>query len=206
MNRRTFFRTATLSTVAALHRTAQSSTPMNPPFEVDIADPGAATHIGDPRVDLFARLEAPAPEEPGELSGAALYISEIGEEVLLSAGFRDILQRGDRPTTRHLLGCIEPADVAPVASIDPKAAAGKCVCVPLRDGPGLLDHGRVWLIFTAGENPELRLCLASGRELMSANINGSEAGAGHCLGVLRGELLTSFFDYLHRRRALGETA
>jgi hypothetical protein len=212
MNRRRFLQTASVSTAAALHSSAQSSAPLSPPaapadtpFGIDIADLSAAAHVANNVMDLFVRLEEP--DEPGDLSGAALCIADAGEDVALVAAFRDIPQRGGRPATQHFLGAIPAADLAPIASTDPKTAS-EGFCVAFREGE---KGSGLCLMFLAGEDPELGLYIMSGREAMAATLC-VERGErpmvlgrclGHCLGVLRGELLARFFDFLRRRSAWG---
>lgn len=192
MNRRAFFRTATLSTAAVLQGSARRSRPAEPaavftdPYTIDLADPGAAAQMSNRDMEIFVRLEESEPADPGELSGARLHICEYGQWTVLGVTIGDTLQpQGYR--TGHQLGWVRAEALAEIAPTTPRTAV-EDFSVPVTDSQDETRY-RAWLMFSAGENPELRLNLY-----------------GHCLGVLRGEVLNSLFMCLRRRLALGGTA
>ena len=134
MNRRSSFRTAAaLSTVAALHSAGQTSpstlpvraaTPTgNPPREVNIADAGYAAGIADLGAEFFVPLEELYPCDPGELSGAKLFLCDGGKGTFVSAGIGDTLQPfGYRSS--HWLGHLHDDDTARLAATDLAFAPG----------------------------------------------------------------------------------
>jgi hypothetical protein len=171
MNRRTFLRTATLSTAAvALQAGGFGSTSVNPP---------TAAQDGN-EVEMIARLEESDPADLGDYSGAVLRIIVDGGQVTVAAGFGDVLQRGGHRTT-HFFGW---TDGARLALIDPRTITEESsVCLVNPQDYGA-HYGCTWLTSVAGETSELRLCISA-----------------HCLGVLRGKALAGFFDCLRMRCA-----
>lgn len=175
MNRRSFLRTATLSTAAVTTLCGQiNSTPVNPiaipthpPFDADIADPSAKAQGANHSVDLFARMEERHPADPGELSGAVLRIMGAGEWIAVCATIGDVMQ-SDGCRAGHLMGWLDAATTARMASIDPTTIDEE-VSFLLSNPIDQADCYGVWLTLVAGENPELRLDLSN-----------------HCFGVLRG--------------------
>jgi len=191
-SRRSFPRTAALSTVAASSSPAAELLPARPkaarsfqtdarPFEADIADSGYAAHIANSNMTLFVRLEEFAPADPGELSGARLYISDRGTDTHVSASIGDNLQPGGHRTS-HYLGWLSGEDTSSVALADP-TAADEAFCLGFREGEG-------------GPQDRILLMFSGAKAQMSIEI------AGYCLGVLRGELLARFLTCVRRRRAL----
>jgi hypothetical protein len=186
MNRRAFFQAAALSTVAVAQGKGLAHAPLQadatcPGFQANIAAPGALAHIGRREIDLFVSLEEADPADPGELSGARLWISDAGDYVCLSAGIGDTLQSsGDR--TSHLLGFVEGPVVSVIASRDPRNPEDGFT-VRLQNAQNGRTFGWMRLeLLAGGDDPQLALYLAD-----------------HCLGVLRGDLLQAFFRCLRIR-------
>jgi hypothetical protein len=159
-------------------RLGPQSVPYPLPFEADIADPGYMAHVADEKMDLFVSLEEAEPADPGELSGAKLWIHERGAGTYVSAGIGDTLQpMGYRSS--HWLGWLDASKTAALA-----LAAGRGFSVPFAEARRPRWQS-IWLHFSPGENSELNLEIS-----------------GHSLGVLRGEPLARFLDCIRKRRAL----
>lgn len=191
LNRRTFFQTAALLPAAVLQSNGRAiplqPAPMPVPVEVDLAEPGAEAYIGHSATDLFVRLEELDPGDPGELSGAVLRIGDSEEDLSISATIGDVLQR-DGSRTSHLLGFMEAEGMLRLASLDP--IGGERDFAVFFTGNLCHPEGAyfaVGLVLYPGDSPELHL----------------NAGR-HCLGVLRGELVSKFFACLGERLARGE--
>jgi len=151
------------------------------PFAADIADSGYAAHITNSNMDLVVRLEEFAPADPGELSGARLYLHASGADTRISAGIGDNLQPGGYRIS-HYLGSLSGEDTSSVALADP-TAADEAFCLGFREGDGG-PQDRILLMFS-GANTKMHIEIA-----------------GYCLGVLQGELLVRFLTCVRKRRAL----
>jgi hypothetical protein len=126
-------------------------------------------------------MEELNPADPGELSGARLYIHDRGTETIISAGIGDNLQPcGYRNS--HYLGSLSHEDTSSVALADP-TAADEVFCLGLREGDG-------------GPEDRILLMFSGAKAYMHIEI------AGYCLGVLRGELLARFLTCVRKRRTL----
>lgn len=190
MNRRMFFqRTALLPAVLqsgakGSNLSARAAVPALGPFEADLAKPGALKYVDRSAVELFVRLEEENPADPGELSGARLHVIDSGACMSLSASIGDVLQPyGER--TSHWLGLMGVETVTRLLlAVDNETEFAIYFEA---------ERGKAWnpvqVQIYAGENPELKLRIS-----------------GHCLGVLRGELLKRLFDCLRKRCALGDDA
>jgi hypothetical protein len=190
MNRRTFFQTAAVSTVAVLQSRGQMSSQRQQemggvPLEVDLSEPGAARYVEHGTTDLYVRLEELDPGDPGELSGAVLRISASGADVAVSAGFGEVLQRNGGRTS-HFLGFSQAPDLDSLvaAVLDTPENDVREFC--LLDGRQANGLSGARLVLFTGKDPELQLCIAS-----------------HSLGVLSGDLLRVFFNCLRKRAAMG---
>jgi len=187
MNRQSSLRTGAASTAAVLEHSAGANSQIvnapkhtkslmvdQKPVEVNLADPGVAAYWEDPRVEVFVRLEELYPGDPGQLSGAALRISESGPSVQLRAEIGDILQP-DGGRGLHCLGYLTAEEVEDFAR---NVHRGGAFMVSLRElypsvGPDAFSGAE--LIFCGKHEPEIRLRFGP-----------------HCLGVLRGGLLDVF--------------
>jgi len=202
MNRRSFFRTAALPTAAALYASERliaegqknpSTLPVrgaeaaeHPAMPVNMAADGFAAGIANPRADFFMPLEELYPCDPGELSGAKLFICETGRYTFVSAGIGDTLQPFGYGNFRssHWLGSLDTHDTGCLAATDLASGDGFAAILDGQTYP-VPEPSFVTLKLSAGENPELRLRIS-----------------GHCLGVLRGGLLARFLSCLRSRCAL----
>jgi len=179
-NRRSLSTTPVLSTAAAGISPRGEG---DRPFSADIADPCYARRLADSNTDLFVRMEELDPADPGELSGAELRVHESGQDTQVTAGIGDTLQPyGYRSS--HFLGWLPSAETCALASADLTAADREPIFVAFRERPDTADN-RIWLKLSTGENPAAALDIA-----------------GHCLGVLRGDLLVRFLDCIRKRSAL----
>jgi hypothetical protein len=158
-----------------------SSPAIKKPVEVDLGAPGAAVYWEDPRVELFVRLEELYPGDPGQLSGAALRISESGPCAELRA------ETGDIPDGSRGLHCLGYLTAEEVEDFARKFHRGGAFMVSLREPyphatPDAFSGAE--LTFAGDLQPEIRL--GFGR---------------HCLGVLREPLLSVFLRCARVRSA-----
>jgi hypothetical protein len=165
---------------------AGSSPAIKKPIEVDLADPKAQEYRADGDVDVFVRLEELYPGDPGQLSGAVLRVSQAARYTFLQAHTTPAPQPYGGHTT-HCLGYLEAEEIQRFVG---EAGAQVKTMKNLRelendDAPLGLSGAR--LVFFGGDEPEMQLCFGA-----------------HCLGVLRGRLLTAFLDCA-RIRAAEET-
>ena len=158
------------------------------PFQVDLADPDAARHIGDSVMNLFVRLEERFPADPGELSGVSLRILESGKCTVLDA--ENAAPQRDGLQGTHVLGYLTGAELAYVGAANPKND-NDTFLIRLRESHPRISfdsYSGVILALNAGKNPELSVYFDS-----------------HCLGVLRGRLVAMFLKCV-RQRCEMETA
>lgn len=185
MNRRTFFQAAALSTAAVLQSKGRIAFAQMPGkatvVEADLAEPGAAQYGGSHNIELFVRLEEQFPGDPGQLSGAVLRIIDAGESIYLHASIGNTLQPYGG-STPHWLGSMDTRDVKRLASFDPNGDDCESEAAPFTDPRIQGQPWALWAVLYPGDAPELRL----------------ESG-GHSFGVLRGELLSRFFNCLRQR-------
>jgi hypothetical protein len=197
MKQKSSLRTAAASTAAVLETSAsansqimnapehtESSPIIRKPIEVNLADPGAADYRGDGAVELFAQLEELYPGDPGQRSGVVLRISEYGPHVWLVAEIGNVQQSYDDGPSTHCLGFLRGEEVGQFAE---EATTGAGFVTSLRE---LYHHAHpdalsgATLIFFGRDEPEIQLCFGA-----------------HCLGVLRGRLLTALLESARTRSA-----
>jgi hypothetical protein len=179
MKRRSFIQAAALSTVTALQSRGRSvSLPpvSKAPIEVDLANPDAARHIGNPGTDFFVLLEEMYPGDPGQLSGTSVRIMQSGKHTILNAEVTSAQRDGT--LLSHCYGYLNGAELAHIA-------VAKTFQLRLRELYPEVRPGRysgAILTLSAGSHPELQVCFGN-----------------HCLGVLRGRLLARFLDCVRQR-------
>ena len=189
MNRRSFIQAAALlPAVASQTRGTHFSLPpvLSHPVEVELSEPDAARHIGNPGTELYVRLEELFPGDPGQLSGISLRIMESGKFTVVSA--EGASPQRDGSQLSHCYGWRYGAELPHVTDPTDDEAG---FCVRLRELYPKISpesYSGVSLILFAGENPELRISFCN-----------------HCLGVLRGPLLSTFLECV-RLRCEMETA
>ena len=127
MNRRSFFQAAALSTAPALQSRWQVNPSLPPvskaPIEVDLADPDAARHIGNPETDFFVLLEEMY-GDPGQLSGTSLRIMGSGKFTTLNAEVASAQRDGSYLS--HCYGYLNAVDLGRVGA-DPADVANGAV-------------------------------------------------------------------------------
>ena len=191
MNRRSFF-TAVAAAASAnspamnMPEHTESSSTTRKPVEVDLADPDSAAYRRDESVDLFVRLEELYPGDPGQLSGAVLRIMGSDRDARLVAEIGDVLQPYGG-TAPHCLGYLDVPDLRQLAV----EGANERGFVDLWELYPEMRSGTFWLSgatlnFSGGNVPDIQLCFGE-----------------HCLGVLRGKLLTAFLECARIRTGLG---
>ena len=186
MNRRSFFQAAAAASALAVR--GVGSQPMNAPkptkslplrskpADIDLSDAMSAAWRGDPDVAHFVMLEEMHPADPGELSGAALWVGEKGREVIFNAEL--VKGRGPAGLMGHCLGYL-PAWLASACAAQARENREN-LQVGLYELYSDATGGRysgASLRSECGENPELQLWFGE-----------------HCLGVTRGPLLAAFLD------------
>jgi hypothetical protein len=162
---------------------AGSSPAIKKPVEVDLASPSAAAYWSDPTVELFARLEELYPGDPGQLSGVDLRIAQSGPYAWLAAQ----IGAGTQPDGAPAIHCFGHLKADEVARFAEEAFMGAGFVTSLHE---LYPYVRpdafsgAALIFFGGDEPKIQLCFGA-----------------HCLGVLRGPLLTAFLECARLRSA-----
>jgi hypothetical protein len=160
-----------------------SSPAIRKPVEVDLADSKAEAYRRDSTVSLFVRLEELDPGDPGQLSGVLLRIVPGCEFPVLNVEIGDSVR-----WPAHCLGYLEDRELTQFAN---EALAGKVTRAWLRElyGEGRPDvFSGMALTFNGTSEPaapQIRVQFAS----------------GHCLGVLRGELVATFLQCVRDRCA-----
>jgi hypothetical protein len=196
LNRRLFLRTAAASTAAVLGTStsanaqtvnapvqAGSSPAIKKPVEVDLADSRAAAYRGDGDTDLFVRLEELYPGDPGQLSGAVLRVAQAGRYTFLQAHTAPAPQPYGGHTT-HCLGYMRAEDIQRFLVETGTRAKTMANLRELENDDAPLGLSGARFFFFGGDEPEMRLCFGA-----------------HCLGVLRGRLLTALLDCARIRAA-----
>jgi hypothetical protein len=196
MNRRLFLRAAAASTAAALGAStsanaqtvnapvqAGSSPAITKPIEVDLADPKAQAYLADGDVDAYARLEELWPGDAGQLSGACLRVSQATRYTFLQAHTAPAPQPYGGHTT-HCLGYMSAEDIRRFVVETGTRANTMANLRELENDDAPLGLSGARLFFFGGDEPEMRLCFGA-----------------HCLGVLRGRLLTALLDCARIRAA-----
>jgi len=147
------------------------------PVEINLADPDAERHTGNPGTNIFVELQELHPADPDELSGARLRILESARCTVLHAEGTVLLRDGGQGG--HWYGCLDGAELAPICQ-----TPGTPFFVRLRElcSERPAPYSGATLTLFTGDDPELRACFGT-----------------HCLGVLRGGLLLRFLDCLRQR-------
>ncbi len=190
LNRRTFIQAAALLPAVASQTRGMVSASHSPvlshPLEVDLAEPGAARHIGNSATEVYVRLEELYPGDPGQLSGASLRIMDSGKFTALNAECSSLQRDGSQ--LAHAYGCLSAEDLVCVGAADPTDAGAGFFLRFLETFPRIRPerYSGASLILVAGGEPELRVCFGN-----------------HCLGVLRGQLLTTFLACVRQRCEMG---
>jgi hypothetical protein len=108
------------------------------------------------------------PADPGQLSGAVLYLLQAGPHTCIHASLAS--------ESRHILGYFNAASIRRLVD---EAETGASIAMGLREYyPVDSSQDRfsgATLALSGGDSPEARLCFGA-----------------HCLGVLRGDLLAKF--------------
>jgi hypothetical protein len=149
-------------------------------IEIDLADPAAAEYFEQPRVELFASLEELESTAPRQFTGILLRIREAGEDISLTAEIGGVFHSNGTPVS-HYFGSLEGVSVAELAFSNPRKPGGD-FSIDLIEVGNPAAWGTARLTLCAGREPELHVYLA-----------------GHCLGVLRGSVVFTFFSALRRR-------
>lgn len=154
------------------------------PIEVDLADSKAEAYWRDSTVGLFVRLEELHPGDPGQLSGVLLHILTGCEFPILNVEIGDVLQ----PYGGRMPHCLGYLDVRELAQFANQTRACTIARATLREC-----------------YPEIRPDVFSGAEMIFV---GDCEPVGpqirvqfgtHCLGILRGELVTRFLQCVRDR-------
>ena len=178
MNRRSFIQAAALSTADRLKSKGPNSSSHPPvrthPVEVDLAAPDATRHVGNSAIDLYVRLEELYPADDGQLSGLSLRIMNGGRLTVLNVECAALQRDGGQNI--HCYGVLDYADLAHVA-------VAETFMLRLRESyPKLRSDFYNDVVLTLFAGRELQVCFGN-----------------HCLGVLRGDLLTRFLDCVRQR-------
>ena len=181
MNRRSFFQAAALTTVAAIKGGASPSSndagvpaPENgtqKPTEVNLSslkEPGCRS---DPGIDLFVYLESLYAADPGEFTGVTLRLQFAGSHLMLKAEFAGI---AEGQQTLHCLGHLWVDEVIQLVE---SAANYESYLLSLHEFYSNRGYSGLRLEYLAVGKPQLQ-CVSG----------------AHCLGVLRGRMLTEFIE------------
>ena len=186
MKRRSFFQAAASSAALAVRGVGsesmnapklEESLPLrSKPADVDLADANATPWRNDPEVAHFVMLEEMYPSDPGELSGAALWVGENGEYMIFNAEL--VKGRGSAGLMGHCFGYLPAEHAAQFASEAKENREDlRARLFDLYHAAREYRYSGAVLRFECGEAPELQLWFG-----------------GHCLGVTRGRLMENFLD------------